>query len=67
MKMKVSAPPVGGKANAEVTKFLARQLGVAASEVTVARGATSRDKAVLVRSIGYDTVRRNLGAIAGRP
>jgi uncharacterized protein len=48
IKLKVAAPPVGGKANAEVERFLSRLLGVQRSNVTIIRGASSRDKTVLV-------------------
>ncbi len=49
IKLKVAAPPVGGKANAEVERFLSKLLGVPRSDVNVIRGASSRDKTVLVR------------------
>ena len=38
-----------GKANAEAERFPAKQLGVSRSDVAVVRGASSRDKVVLVR------------------
>ena len=49
IKLKVAAPPVAGKANAEVERFLSRLLGVPRSDVTITRGASGRDKTVLVR------------------
>ncbi len=42
----VAAPPVDGKANDEVVRFLARALGLPKSLVTVERGASSRCKHV---------------------
>jgi uncharacterized protein len=48
IKLKVAAPPVGGKANAEVERFLSKLLGVPRSNVTIIRGASSRDKTVLL-------------------
>lgn len=44
----VAAPPVDGKANAEVIRFLARALGLAKADVTIERGATGRLKFVRV-------------------
>ena len=44
LQVRVTAVPEDGKANAAVTKLLARALGVAKSELTLVRGATSRDK-----------------------
>ena len=49
IKLKVAAPPIGGKANAEVERFLSKLLGVPRSDVNIIRGASSRDKTVLVR------------------
>ena len=62
MKLKVAAPPVDGKANAEVSRFLAALLDVPPSDVTVIRGASSRDKKVLVRGIEEATAREALAA-----
>jgi uncharacterized protein len=56
IKLRVAAPPVEGKANAEAERYLARLLGVAASDVSVIRGASSRNKAVLVRGVGTEEV-----------
>ena len=47
--LSVAAPPVDGKANAEVEKFLSGLFGVAKGNVCVVGGASSRDKTVLVR------------------
>jgi uncharacterized protein (TIGR00251 family) len=51
VRLKVAAPPVGGKANAEAERFLAKLFGVPRSDVTVLRGASSRDKTILVRGL----------------
>ncbi len=56
LKLKVAAPPVDGKANAEVERFLAQSLGVPRSDVALIRGASSRDKVVLVRGAEPDTL-----------
>jgi uncharacterized protein (TIGR00251 family) len=63
LKLRVAAPPVDGKANAEAERFLAKMLGVPRSEVTVVRDASSRDKAVLVRSAAVVELRE---ALSGR-
>lgn len=41
---RVRAKPEDGKANAAVLALIAKALGVAASRVTLLRGATSREK-----------------------
>ncbi len=51
LKLKVSAQPVDGKANAEIERFLADLLSLPRSGVCVTRGHTSRDKTVLLRGV----------------
>lgn len=48
LKVKVSAPPEGGKANAAVCRLLADAFDVPASAVTVTAGAKSRRKRVRI-------------------
>jgi hypothetical protein len=48
LKVKVSAPPEGGKANAAVCRLLADAFGVPVSAVAVTSGAKSRRKRVRV-------------------
>jgi uncharacterized protein (TIGR00251 family) len=61
LKVKIKAPPVDGKANAYLLAFLAEQLGVAKSSVSLERGETSREKTVLVRGKTETDVIRLLG------
>lgn len=63
VNLSVAAPPVDGKANAEVERFLAGLLGVTPSDVTVVRGSSSRDKSVLVRGSSEDEVSGRLGSL----
>lgn len=44
IRVRVTAPPEDGKANAAVLRLLAKSLGVAKTRLTLVRGATSRDK-----------------------
>lgn len=60
LKLRAAALPVGGKANAEAERFLAKMLGVPRSEVAVVRGASGRDKAVLVRGAAVGEPREAL-------
>ncbi|MFZ2448346.1 MAG: DUF167 domain-containing protein [Syntrophobacteraceae bacterium] len=48
LKVRICAPPVEGEANRECISFLSRVLGVAKSEITLVRGAQSRQKTFLV-------------------
>jgi uncharacterized protein (TIGR00251 family) len=62
VKLKVAAPPVGGKANVEVDRFLLKLLGVRRSAVAVVRGAASRFKTVLVRGVEEVATQKALAA-----
>ncbi len=53
LKVKVTAPPVEGKANKAVVKLLARALGTKKGNVEIIRGSKSREK--LIRITGVDT------------
>ncbi len=52
LKLKVAAPPVGGKVNTEAERFLAELLGIPRSDVTVVQGTSSRDKVILIHGVG---------------
>jgi uncharacterized protein (TIGR00251 family) len=58
--IRVTAPPVDGKANAALCAFIADRAGVPASRVSVVRGSTSRDKVVRVEGADAATVRAAL-------
>lgn len=65
LKLRVAAPPVDGKANSEVCRYLAKLLGLPQTKVEVVRGASGRDKVVLIRDVDPDDVRRTLAAETG--
>jgi len=48
MKVAIAAPPVDGKANEALVRFVAKALGVKAGSVRLAHGAGGRDKVVEV-------------------
>jgi uncharacterized protein (TIGR00251 family) len=58
--IRVTAPPVDGKANAALCAFVARAAGVAPSRVCVVRGQTSRDKVVRVEGVAQEALRAAL-------
>ena len=49
LKIRIQAPPVEGKANTELIKFLAKQFGVAKSDVEIISGELNRHKRVRIR------------------
>ena len=61
IKIRVTAPPVDGAANDALVLFLAEQLGVARSAVTVVGGATGRRKRVAIVGIERERVLEVLG------
>lgn len=63
LKIRLSAPPVDGKANAALIDFLARHLGLARSQVTLVTGAAGRHK--LLRVAGCEEAR--LAALEAPP
>ena len=50
LKVAITSPPVDGKANAHLTKFLAKQFGVSKSQVTITNGLANRDKTIVINS-----------------
>lgn len=61
MVIRVTAPPVDGRANAALCALVAELAGVPRSRVQVVRGAKARDKVVRVEGIGPAELRRALG------
>ena len=59
-KLRVSAPPERGKANEAALEFLARTLGVAATNLRLVAGHASRDKTVEVSGLAADEAERRL-------
>jgi len=50
LKIRLAAPPVDGRANAELLRYLADAFGVPLRQVTLVRGESSRQKTVRVES-----------------
>lgn len=48
LKIKVKAPPVDGKANEELIKFLGKELGVARDQIEIVKGERCRSKVVRI-------------------
>jgi uncharacterized protein len=58
--IRVTAPPVDGKANAALCAFVARAAGVPPSRVSIVRGQTSRDKVVRVDGVDEELLKKAL-------
>ena len=57
---RVAAPPVEGKANAELVKLLSKALGVSRSSVVIVKGHTGRHKAVAVKGMSREEITSRL-------
>ena len=62
LQVRVSAPPVKGKANRELTAFLSQILGVSRSSLTIIKGQTSRNKVIAIEGLGQEDIIRRLTA-----
>jgi uncharacterized protein len=58
--IRVSAPPVDGKANAALCRLIAKKAGVAPSRVEIVRGHTAREKVVRVEGLDAPALRAAL-------
>ncbi len=58
--IKVSAPPVDGRANAAACRLIAQRLGVPARAVRVVRGEKARDKVVRIDGVDAESARATL-------
>jgi uncharacterized protein (TIGR00251 family) len=61
LKVKVSAPPVDGAANAEIQKLIAKRLGVSRSAVQIVSGESSKTKRLRVSGVTAAQVLEALG------
>ncbi|MCS5666763.1 MAG: DUF167 domain-containing protein [Dehalococcoidia bacterium] len=61
LRVRVTAAPTEGQANAAVIALLAKTLGVSKSQLEIIRGYSSRDKVVSVDTLTDQEVRRKLG------
>jgi uncharacterized protein (TIGR00251 family) len=64
-KVRVAAPPEGGKANDAVVRLLADALTLPASQVRIVSGHASRDKTIALEGLDHDELERRLAAASG--
>lgn len=56
LHVRIAAPPVGGKANQELLKFLSAILGVSKTSLTIEKGVTSRRKSIGIIGLTLDQI-----------
>lgn len=60
IRVKLTAPPVGGRANKALQKLLAARLGVPKRHVEIVSGERSRGKSIRVRGLTEKEIRTRL-------
>ena len=60
VRIRLTAPPVGGKANEALVAFLADVLDVPRSKVEIVAGETGRDKLVSILGLDAETVHERI-------
>lgn len=58
--IRLAAPPVEGKANAALIDYLADLLGTPKNNISIARGLTGRQKAVVIQGMAQEDVHGRL-------
>lgn len=62
LRIRLTAPPVGGAANKALVKFLAGVLGVPKRDIEIVAGHTGRQKVIQVRGLSPEQVRAGFEA-----
>lgn len=60
LRVKISAPPVKGKANRELLAFFSQLLGISQGAITITKGYTSRNKTVAVDGLSQEELLKRL-------
>ena len=60
LKIRLQSPPVDGKANKALVRFLADMLDLSASRITILSGETGRSKRIEIRGVAEASVRAKL-------
>ena len=56
LHLRIAAPPIRGKANQELIKFLSDILGVGKSKLTIAKGMTTKRKVIVIRGLTQNQI-----------
>jgi uncharacterized protein (TIGR00251 family) len=51
LKIRIKAPPVDGKANAELLRFIAEEFSLAKSQITIISGELGRQKTIKIEGV----------------
>ena len=67
IKIRLTAPPVEGKANAALVKFLAEILQVPGGSIKIISGGSSRNKYILVSGMKMEVAQQLLREASAKP
>lgn len=62
LKVRLTAPPVEGEANAALVRFLAEYFNLSRQNVSLVTGTTSRQKVVQLKGISADQVNQRVNS-----
>ena len=60
LKVKISTPPVKGKANKQLIEFLSKTMKIPKSDIAIEKGATSRRKKVVIDGLTQSQLMQKL-------
>ena len=60
LRLRVTAPPEDGKANAAVVHLLAKTLGLSRNQLEIIQGHSSRNKLIRIASLNVHDIRHRL-------
>ena len=56
LHLRIAAPPIRGKANQELIRFLSDILGVSKARLTIVKGKTSKRKVISIRGLSQEQI-----------
>ncbi len=65
LRIRVTAPPIEGKANRALVELLAKRLRVPKGSIAIVSGQAARTKVVAIEGVDDDEVRQRLALVGG--
>jgi uncharacterized protein len=63
LRMKITAPPVEGKANQELIKYISKLFDIRKSDISIDKGLTGRNKIVIISGINSEEFQATIQSI----
>jgi uncharacterized protein len=63
VKIRLTSPPVDGKANQALIEFLSEILGIPQSNFEIVMGSTNRNKLIAIEGIDAETVQKRIAEL----